>query len=172
MSRHLIDYGNNFLNLNYVPDTKFIRSCKIWAIEYIKHIWCPQYKNAEVQTCNTLLSPTYTLTYTPSIPYWVEGVLNRLGYSKNRVCARRQNVNITVTISHRRSCKVSSINLKILNMKMINLFDGGGGCCEVTVAAPLEAAAVVGRPEEVIDPEQFDTKLVETTVLPGFGRKL
>jgi hypothetical protein len=57
-------------------------------------------------------------------------------------------------------------------MKMINLFDGGGGCCEVTVAAPLEAAAVVGRPEEVIDPEQFDTKLVETTVLPGFWRKL
>jgi hypothetical protein len=48
----------------------------------------------------------------------------------------------------------------------------GGGCCEVVVAAPVEAAAVVGRPEELIEPEQSDTKLVETTVLSGLGRRL
>jgi hypothetical protein len=35
----------------------------------------------------------------------------------------------------------------------------GGGCCEVAVAAPVESAAVVGRPEELIEPEQSDTKL-------------
>jgi hypothetical protein len=42
----------------------------------------------------------------------------------------------------------------------------------VAVAAPVEAAAVVGRPKELIEPEQYDTKLVETTVLPGLGRRL
>jgi hypothetical protein len=42
----------------------------------------------------------------------------------------------------------------------------GGGGCEV------ESAAVVGRPEKLIELEQSDTKLVETTVLPGLGRKL
>jgi hypothetical protein len=47
-----------------------------------------------------------------------------------------------------------------------------GGCCEVAVAALVEAAAVVGRPEELIEPKQFDTKLVETMVLPGLGRRL
>jgi hypothetical protein len=48
----------------------------------------------------------------------------------------------------------------------------GGGYCEVAVATPVEVAAVVGRPEELIEPEQYDTKLVETTVLPGLGRRL
>jgi hypothetical protein len=49
---------------------------------------------------------------------------------------------------------------------------GDGGGWEVAVAAPVESAAVVGRPEELIEPEQYDTKLVETTVLPGLGRRL
>jgi hypothetical protein len=49
---------------------------------------------------------------------------------------------------------------------------GGGTCCEVAVAAPVEAAAVVGSPEELIEPEQSDTKLVEATVLPDLGRRL
>jgi hypothetical protein len=48
----------------------------------------------------------------------------------------------------------------------------GSGCCKVAVAAPVEAAAVLGRPEELIEPEQSDTKLVETTVLPGLGHRL
>jgi hypothetical protein len=48
----------------------------------------------------------------------------------------------------------------------------GDGCCEVAVAAPVEAATVVGRPKELMKPEQSDTKLVETTVLPGLGRRL
>jgi hypothetical protein len=48
----------------------------------------------------------------------------------------------------------------------------GGCCCEVAVAAPVESVAVVGRPEELIEPEQSDTKLVETTILPGLGRRL
>jgi hypothetical protein len=46
--------------------------------------------------------------------------------------------------------------------------DGGwesGGGCEV------ESAVVVGRPEELIEPEQSDTKLVESTFLPGLGRR-
>jgi hypothetical protein len=49
---------------------------------------------------------------------------------------------------------------------------GGDSCCEVAMAAPVESAAVVGRPEELIEPEQSDTKLVETTDLPGLGRRL
>jgi hypothetical protein len=48
----------------------------------------------------------------------------------------------------------------------------GGGCYEVAVAVPVETAAVVGRPEELIEPEQSDTKLVETMVLPGLGHRL
>jgi hypothetical protein len=48
----------------------------------------------------------------------------------------------------------------------------GGGCCEVAVAGPVESAAVVGRPKELIELEQSDTKLVETTVLPGLGCRL
>jgi hypothetical protein len=42
----------------------------------------------------------------------------------------------------------------------------------VAVAAPVESEAVVGRPEELIELEQSDTKLVETTVLPGLGHRL
>jgi hypothetical protein len=42
----------------------------------------------------------------------------------------------------------------------------------VAVATPVESATVVGRPEELIEPEQSDTKLVETIVLPGLGRRL
>jgi hypothetical protein len=49
---------------------------------------------------------------------------------------------------------------------------GGGGGWEVAVAAPVESAVVVGRPKELIKPEQSDTKLVETTVLSGLGRRL
>jgi hypothetical protein len=44
-------------------------------------------------------------------------------------------------------------------------WESGGGC-------EVELAAVVGRPEELIEPEQSDTKLVESTVLPGLGRRL
>jgi hypothetical protein len=44
-------------------------------------------------------------------------------------------------------------------------WESGGGC-------EVESAVVVGRPEELIEPEQSDTKLVETTVLPGLGRRL
>ena len=43
----------------------------------------------------------------------------------------------------------------------------GGGCCEVVVAA-----AVVGRPEELIEPGQSDTKLLDARVLPGLARRL
>jgi hypothetical protein len=43
----------------------------------------------------------------------------------------------------------------------------GGSCCEVAVAAPVEAAVVVGRLEKLIEPERSDTKLVEARVLPG-----
>jgi hypothetical protein len=44
-------------------------------------------------------------------------------------------------------------------------WESGSGC-------EVESAAVVGRPEELIEPEQSDTKLVETMVLPGLGRRL
>jgi hypothetical protein len=47
-------------------------------------------------------------------------------------------------------------------------WESGGGC-------EVESAAVVGKPEELIEliePKQSDTKLVETTVLPGLGRRL
>jgi hypothetical protein len=37
----------------------------------------------------------------------------------------------------------------------------------VAVAAPVEAAVVVGRLEKLIEPELSDTKLVEARVLPG-----
>jgi hypothetical protein len=43
-------------------------------------------------------------------------------------------------------------------------WESGGGC-------EVESAAVVGRPEELIEPGS-DTKLVETTVLPGLGCRL
>jgi hypothetical protein len=43
---------------------------------------------------------------------------------------------------------------------------------EVAGGCEVESAAVVGRPVELIEPEQSDTKLVETTVLPGLGRRL
>jgi hypothetical protein len=48
----------------------------------------------------------------------------------------------------------------------------GGGGWESSGGCEVESAAVVGRPEKLIEPEQSDTKLLETTVLPGLGRKL
>ena len=48
----------------------------------------------------------------------------------------------------------------------------GGGCDAVAGKAVVTAAVVVGRPEELIEPKQSDTKLVEARVLPGLGRRL
>jgi hypothetical protein len=48
-----------------------------------------------------------------------------------------------------------------------------GGASVVAAGAPLvPAMEAVGRPEDIIDPEQSDTKLIGARVLPGLGRRL
>jgi hypothetical protein len=48
-----------------------------------------------------------------------------------------------------------------------------GGAAVVAASAPaVPAMEAVGRPEDMIDLEQSDTKLVDARVLPGLGRRL
>jgi hypothetical protein len=48
-----------------------------------------------------------------------------------------------------------------------------GGVSMVAAGAPLvPAMEAVGRPEDIVDPEQSNTKLIGARVLPGLGRRL
>jgi hypothetical protein len=48
-----------------------------------------------------------------------------------------------------------------------------GGACVVAAGASLvPVIEAVGRPEDIVDPEQSDTKLIGARVLPGLGRRL
>jgi hypothetical protein len=48
-----------------------------------------------------------------------------------------------------------------------------GGAPVVAAGAPLvPAMEAVGRPEDIVDPEQSDTKLIGARVLPGLGCRL
>jgi hypothetical protein len=48
-----------------------------------------------------------------------------------------------------------------------------GGASVVAAGPPLvPAIEAVGRPEDIVDPEQYDTKLIGARVLPGLGRRL
>jgi hypothetical protein len=48
-----------------------------------------------------------------------------------------------------------------------------GGASIVAAGAPLvPEMEAVGRPEDIVDPKQSDTKLIGARVLPGLGRRL
>jgi hypothetical protein len=48
----------------------------------------------------------------------------------------------------------------------------GGVSVVVAGASLVPAMEAVGRPEDIINPEQSDTKLIVARVLPGLGHRL